>query len=193
MSNTSQSLGKVKGLEDLERKLRKLARYGASNEKEVQKAHREVAKIGVKAVKRNITNYPEVVKVRRGERKNKGKRGPNYNIQSGNLKRSIGVSVNVVNRMNVLIVPKSGMVARERAAPQDGALLKSDGYYAHMVEMGVKPRTQKGFRGFMGGKGVPVVGGNNRGFFSKGIASSMSAMQAEFVAQHRRLWGKQAR
>lgn len=193
MSKTSRSLGHVQGLEDLERKLKRLARYGAKNEKEVQKAHREVAKIGVKAVRSQITNYPSMIKVRRGERKNQGKRGPSYDIKSGNLKRSIGVSVNVVNRMNVLIVPKSGMVARERRAPQDGQLLYGDGYYAHMVEMGVKPRTQKGFRGFMGGKGVPVVGAKNKGFFSKGIAASMSAMQNEFVTQHRRLWKKAAR
>lgn len=193
MSNTARSLGHVKGLEDLQRKLRKLARYGAQNEKEVQKAHKEVAKIGVRAVRNNITDYPSMVKVRRGNRKNKGKRGPNYDIQSGNLRKSIGVSVNVVNRMNVLIVPRSGMVARERRAPQDGQLLKNDGYYAHMVEMGVKPRTAKGYRGFMGGKGVPVVGAKNRGFFSRGISQSMAAMQSEFVAQHRKLWGKHAR
>ena len=193
MSNTSRSLGHVQGLEDLQRKLKRLARYGAKNEKEVQKAHRQVAKIGVKAVRNQITDYPELIKVRRGNRKNKGKRGPNYDIQSGNLRKSVGVSVNVVNRMNVLIVPKSGMVARERRAPQEGQLLKSDGYYAHMVEMGVKPRTQKGFRGFMGGKGEPVVGPKNKGFFSKGINASMSAMQAEFVAQHRKLWKKAAR
>ena len=193
MSNTSKSLGHVKGLDDLQRKLSKLARYGATNEKEVQKAHRAVAKIGVTAVQNQITNYPSVIKVRRGNRKNKGKRGPSYDIQSGNLKKSIGVSVNVVNRMNVLIVPKSGMVARERRAPQDGALLKNDGYYAHMVEMGVKPRTQKGFKGFMGGKGVPVTGAKNRGFFSRGINKSMTSMQSEFVAQHRRLWRKMAK
>lgn len=193
MSNTARSLGRVKGLDELERKLKRLARYGAANEKEVQKAHREVAKIGVKAVRQQITDYPSLIKVRRGERKNKGKRGPSYDIQSGNLRKSIGVSVNVVNRMNVLIVPKSGMVARERRAPQDGALLKSDGYYAHMVEMGVKPRTQKGFRGFMGGTGEPVTGAKNKGFFSKGIQSSMASMQAEFVAQHKRLWRKFAK
>ena len=193
MSDTARNLGKVKGLEDLQRKLNRLARYGATNLKEVQKAHKVVAQIGVDAVKAQITDYPETIRVRRGERKNKGKRGPSYDIQSGNLKNSIGISRNVVNEMNVLIVPRSGMVARERRAPQDGQLLKRDGYYAHMVEMGIKPRTAKGYRGFMGGPGEPVVGAKNRGFFSRGIRQSMSAMQTEFVRQHRRLWGKEAR
>lgn len=189
----SKSLGHIEGLEDLERKLKRLARYGTSNMKEVQKAHTKVARIGVASVKSRITDYPTTVKVRRGERKNKGKRGPSYDIKTGNLRRSIGVSRNVVNEMNVLIVPKSGMVARERRAPQDGQLLNRDGYYAHIVEMGIRPRTAKGFRGFMGGPGVPVVGGSNKGFFTRGIAASMSAMQAEFVYQHRKLWGKMAK
>lgn len=193
MSNTARSLGHVQGLDDLSRKLKQLARYGARNEKEINKAHRQVAKIGVKAVKQQITNYPSLIKVRRGDRKNKGKRGPSYDIKSGNLKRSIGVSTNVVNKMNVLIVPRSGMVARERRAPQKGALLKNDGYYAHMVEMGVKPSSQAGFRGFVGGKGTAVTGPKNKGFFSKGINASMSAMQQEFVRVHRKMWSKQAK
>lgn len=193
MSKTAQSLGKVKGLEDLERKLKRLGRYGATNEKEVQKAHRAVAKIGVDAVKRMITDHPGTALVRRGERKNKGKRGPDYDIQSGNLRKSIGVVPNVVNRMNVLLVPRSGMVARERRAPAEGSLLKQDGYYAHMVEMGIRPRTAKGYRGFMGGKGVPAAGSKNRGFWSKGITAAMPAMQAEFVRQHRSLWRKHAK
>lgn len=193
MSETQRSLGRVQGLDDLQRKLRRLARYGASNEKEIQNAHKAVARIGQRSVQSMITDYPEDIAVRRGERKNKGKRGPNYDIKSGNLRKSIGVSVNVVNRMNVLLVPRSGMVARERRAPGEGALLTRDGYYAHMVEMGIKPRTAKGYRGFMGGKGVPVEGAKNRGFFSKGVNAAMGEMQAEFVRQHRKLWGKQAK
>jgi len=193
MSNTSRTLGKVKGLEDLQRKLNRLARYGTSNMKEVQQAHKVVAQIGVDAVKSQIVDYPEDIRVIRGERKNKGKRGPSYTIKSGNLRNSIGVTRNVVNEMNVLIVPRSGMVARERRAPEDGQLLKRDGYYAQMVEMGIKPRTAKGFRGFMGGPGEPVTGAKNRGFFSRGIQRSMPAMPAEFAKQHRRLWTKQAK
>lgn len=193
MSNTSRTLGKVKGLEDLEKKLRRLQRYGTSNMKEVQKAHKAVAQIGVDSVKAQIQDYPKTVKVRRGNRKNRGKRGPNYDIDSGNLRNSIGISRNVVNEMNVLIVPRSGVVARERRAPQDGSLLKRDGYYAHMVEMGIRPRLGPGFSGWQGGAGVPVQGGGNRGFFSRGINMAMPAMQAEFVRQHRALWGKQAK
>lgn len=184
----SESIGKVKGLEGLERKLNRIKQYGTRNFREVQDVHRKAANIARDAIKGKIVDHPTEIRVRRSQRLNKGKRGPSYDIQTGTLRRSIQTFTNVVNKMNMLVGPRSGMVARERRAPADGSVVRTDGYFAHIVAMGLRPKLGPGFKGFQGGKAVPTNHQRNKDFFQRGLKVAMSPMQLAFAAGHRALF-----
>jgi len=182
----SESLGKIEGLEDLERKFNRIKLYGTRNFKEVQQIHRQVANIGRDAIRGKIHEHPTTVRIRRSQRLNKGKRGPSYDIETGTLRRSIQVFANAVNKMNMLIGPRSGVVARERRAPAEGSLIRTDGFFAPIVEMGLRPKLGPGFSGFQGGKAEPTNHQRNKDFFAKGVRAAISPMRSAFAALHRK-------
>lgn len=184
----SETLGKVEGLEGLERKLKRLALYGTRNLRDVQDVHRKVGNIARDAIRGKIVEHPVEIHVRRSQRLNSGKRGPSYDIRTGTLRRSIQVFTNVVNKMNMLVGPRSGIVARERRAPADGQRISSDAYFAHIVEMGLRPKLGPGYKGFQGGKAVPTNHQRNKDFFSRGVRTAMSPMRSAFAAGHRALF-----
>lgn len=186
----SEKLGQVKGLEGLKKKLDRIKRYGHSNLREIQDVHRKVANISRDAIKGKIVDHPVEVRIRRSQRLNGGKRGPDYTVETGTLRRSIQVFTNAVNKMNMLVGPRSGLVARERRAPADGSRIRTDGWFSPMVEMGIRPKLGPGYRGFQGGKAVPTNHQRNKDFFKRGVKSAMTPMRTAFAAGHRALFAQ---
>ena len=173
--------GRIEGFDDLMKQVNKIAMWGSTDDrKAVRKIHSAVAKIGQKSVKRAITNHSGgTIKVRRTGRLG-GKRGPDYDIQKGTLKRSIRVFNVLGDKTSLMVGPRSGIIDKSMPGPSAG-IIRNDGYFAHFVEEGDLPR-------HMGGRGAYT--GPNRGFFERGMKPALPRMTAELVRRYRARFDK---
>ena len=168
--------GRIEGFDDLLKQIDRIALWGRTEkQKEVRKIHVEVANIGKKSVRKAITNHKGTIKVRRSGKLG-GKRGPSYDIEKGTLKRSIRVFNVMYSKTSVMVGPRSGVIDRTLRGPQDGALIRNDGYFAHFVNEGDLPQ-------HMGGRGA--YNGPNRGFFERGMRPAIPQMTAKLIELYR--------
>lgn len=151
----------LEGFDALMKQLDQIERWGHSKEvKKVKGIHKQVASIARKAIKRSITNHPKTIHVRRTGRLG-GKRGPDYDIERGTLKRSIRVFDARYSRTSVMVGPRSGVI--ERRGPAAG-LIRNDGYFAHFIHDGDLPK-------HMGGPGS--YHGPNRNFYKRAMTPAV--------------------
>jgi hypothetical protein len=172
--------GRIEGFDELMKQIDKVALWGSSaDRKEVLKIHKAVAQIGKNSVRRQITSHSGgVIKVRRTGRFG-GKRGPDYDIQKGTLKRSIRVFGVMGDKTSVMVGPRSGLIDKTMNRP--AGVIRNDGYFAHFVEEGDLPR-------HMGGRGAYT--GPNRGFFVRGMRPALPRMTAELIRRYRARFDK---
>lgn len=108
-------------LKQLQRKMQKVQKtMDGAKSKELLKAHREVGKIYIKAAKSNIKNYHEDTVVK--------KKGKEYPIVRGQLKKSMGSWRPSRKHVGVVTGPRSNAPMKRKVRPQ------ADGWFAHFVE-----------------------------------------------------------
>ena len=152
---------KLEGWPELSRQLDQIEKWGHSKDRrKVKSIHKKAAAIGRKALRRAVTNHGKTIHVRRNGRLG-GKSGPDYDIASGTLKRSIKTFDAKGSKTSVMVGPRSGII--EKRGPGAGAI-RDDGYFAHMINEGDLPD-------FMGGPGS--YNGPNRNFFERGMSPAV--------------------
>ena len=110
-----------KELRRLRKKLGRVERdMDGSKSKEMLKSHKEIGKIYVKQAKSNIKNYHEDTVVK--------KKGKEYPIVRGQLKKSLGIWRPDRRRTGVVVGPRANSPMRKKVRPQ------ADGWFAHFVE-----------------------------------------------------------
>ena len=110
-----------KELRRLRKKLGRVERdMDGSKSKEMLKSHKEIGKIYVKQAKSNIKNYHEDTVVK--------KKGKEYPIVRGQLKKSMGSWRPSRKHVGVVTGPRSNAPMKRKVRPQ------ADGWFAHFVE-----------------------------------------------------------
>ena len=151
----------LEGFDQLMHQLDQIEKWGHSKDRrKVKGIHKKVAAIARKAIRREITNHPTTIKVRRSGKLG-GKRGPNYDIQSGTLKRSIKTFDAKGSKTSVMVGPRSGLI--EKTGPGAGTI-RDDGYFGHMIHEGDLPQ-------HMGGPGS--YNGPNRNFYERAMTPAV--------------------
>lgn len=151
----------LEGFGELMKQFDKIEKWGSTKDtRKVKSIHKKVAAIARKAIRRKITNHGKTIHVRRTGRLG-GKRGPDYDIQSGTLKRSIKTFDAKGSRTSVMVGPRSGII--ERRGPGAGTI-RDDGYFAHMIHEGDLPD-------HMGGPGS--YNGPNRNFYERAMTPAV--------------------
>jgi hypothetical protein len=171
----------LEGFDELIQKFDEIEKWGHSKDRQKVKAiHKKVAAIARKAIKRHITNHPKTIRVRRTGRLG-GKRGPDYDILPGTLKKSIKVFDAMGSKTSVIVGPRSGVIDRTKSGPAAGTI-KDDGYFAHMIHDGDLPE-------HMGGRGAYT--GPNRNFYDRAMTPAVfSHMTSELVKLYRAAFDK---
>ena len=171
----------LQGFDELMQKFDKIEKWGHSKDRQKVKAiHKKVAAIARKAIKRQITNHPKTIRVRRTGRLG-GKRGPDYDILPGTLKKSIKVFDAMGSKTSVIVGPRSGVIDRTKSGPAAGTI-RDDGYFAHMIHDGDLPE-------HMGGRGAYT--GPNRNFYDRAMTPAIfSHMTSELVKLYRAAFDK---
>jgi len=165
----------LEGFEELMKQLSQIENWGHSKEqRKVKSIHKKVAGIARKAIRRQITNHPKTIHVRRTGRLG-GKRGPDYDIMPGALKKSIKVFDAMGSKTSILVGPRSGVIDRTKGMP--AGVIKDDGYFAHMIHDGDLPK-------HMGGPGS--YHGPNRNFYKRAMTPAVfRQMTDELVRLYR--------
>ena len=155
-------------LKQLQRKMQKVQKtMDGAKSKELLKAHREVGKLYIKAAKSNIKNYHEDTVVK--------KKGKEYPIVRGQLKKSMGSWRPSRKHVGVVTGPRSNAPMKRKVRPQ------ADGWFAHFVEERPKafgpvdPETMKKR------KRPP----QNRGVFKRSMRQVVPKMKQEQVKLYR--------
>ena len=171
----------LEGFSQLMKQFDAIEKWGHSKDRrKVKRIHREVAQIARKAIRREITNHPKTINVRRTGRLG-GKRGPDYDIQPGALKKSIKVFDAMGSKTSVIVGPRSGVIDKTKSGPAAG-VIRDDGYFAHMIHDGDLPD-------HMGGRGS--YNGPNRNFYIRAMSPAVfSAMTAKLVHLYRNEFNK---
>jgi hypothetical protein len=166
----------LEGFDELMKQFDEIEKWGHKVERRKLKGiHKKVAAIARKAIKRQITNHPKTIKVRRTGRLG-GKRGPDYDILPGTLKKSIKVFDAMGSKTSVIVGPRSGVIDRTKSGPAAGTI-RDDGYFAHMIHDGDLPK-------HMGGRGAYT--GPNRNFYDRAMTQAVfSQMTNELVRLYR--------
>jgi len=175
----------LEGMDELFKTLDRMGNFGKENVKAVQTIHKEAAKEIKLAVQAEISPHGGSIFVLRSG-KNKGKRGPDYEIKNRTLYKSIKVFKAKGAKFTYLVGPRSQATFDFK---DPGAVIKSDGYFAHMVEEGIMPQLRKGFRGFTGGRGMRS-GTRNKGFFARGVAKGLPAARQKLADGYSLLFDK---
>ena len=164
----------LEGFSELMRQIEQIENWGHSKDRrKVKSIHKKVAAIARKAIRRQITNHPKTIKVRRNGRLG-GKRGPNYDILPGTLKRSIRTFDAKGSKTSVMVGPRSGII--EKTGPGAGTI-RNDGYFAHMIHEGDLPE-------HMGGQGS--YNGPNRNFYDRAMTPAVfNQMTQKLVSLYR--------
>ena len=165
----------LEGFDELMKQLSQIENWGHSKEqRKVKSIHKKVAGIARKAIRRQITNHPKTIHVRRTGRLG-GKRGPDYDIMPGALKKSIKVFDAMGSKTSILVGPRSGVIDRTKGMP--AGVIKDDGYFAHMIHDGDLPK-------HMGGPGS--YHGPNRNFYKRAMTPAVfRQMTDELVRLYR--------
>lgn len=160
----------LEGFSELMKQLDQIENWGHSKDRrKVKGIHKKVAAIARKAIRKQITNHPKTIQVRRTGRLG-GKRGPNYDIAPGSLKRSIKTFDAKGSKTSVMVGPRSGVI--EKTGPGAGSI-RDDGYFAHMIHDGDLPK-------HMGGPGSYT--GPNRNFYTRAMTPAVfSQMMSELT------------
>ena len=163
-------------LKQLQRKMQKVQKtMDGTKSKELLKAHREVGKLYIKAAKSNIKNYHEDTVVK--------KKGKEYPIVRGQLKKSMGSWRPSRKHVGVVTGPRSNAPMKRKVRPQ------ADGWFAHFVEERPKaygpvdPETMKKR------KRPP----QNRGVFKRTMRQVVPKMKQEQVKLYRQTLKRSAR
>jgi len=109
--------GKVQGLDELIKQIGRIGEFPKVMAKELRQSNKKIGQLASRKVKPQIPRSKRVFQVRRSD-------GPDYDIQPGTLRRSIGVKNSRGSRVNVFVGPKAG------GSP------KNDGWFAGIVESG---------------------------------------------------------
>jgi len=158
----------IEGIDDLFKAMDRMGNFSKHQLKEIQTLHKLAGKEIKKAIQSEITSHPKSINIKRTG-KNEGKRGPDYTIIKGTLRRSIKVFKAKGARLTYLVGPRSQATFEYKEL---GSVIKSDGYFAHIVNDGLMPTLKKGTKGFSGGRGMQS-GSPNKGFFERGIAKGI--------------------
>ena len=163
----------LEGFGELMKQLDQIEKWGHSKEQRLVKGiHKKVAAIARKAIRRQITNHPKTIKVRRtGKKPQGGKRGPSYDILPGTLKRSIKTFDAKGSKTSVMVGPRSGLI--EKTGPGAG-VVRSDGYFAHMIHDGDLPK-------HMGGPGSYT--GPNRNFYVRAMTPAVFSQMTSLLVK----------
>jgi len=151
-------------LKKMKRKIENLADCGIIDAREIKKIHRAVLKEYVKTAKRNIQPMDIPETTIRGNK-----------IARGQLRRSVGVWVpkkQSPGRTRLMAGPRSGDPKLKRVPRYS----RRDGWFAHMVEMGVA--------------GDSRTTGRNVGVFDKSLRQSRTAMEQKQLSEYRKRFGK---
>jgi hypothetical protein len=164
----------LEGFSELMKQFDQIEKWGHTKEtRKVKSIHKKVAAIARKAIRRKITNHGKTIHVRRNGKLG-GKSGPNYDIMSGALKKSIKTFDAKGSRTSVMVGPRSGII--EGKGPNAGTI-RDDGYFAHMIHDGDLPK-------HMGGPGS--YNGPNRNFYVRAMTPAVFAqMKAKLTQLYR--------
>ena len=170
----------LEGFDELIKQLSQIEKWGHSkDQKKVKGIHKKAAGIARKAIKRQITNHNKTIRVRRTGRLG-GKRGPDYDIMPGTLKKSIKVFDAMGSKTSVIVGPRSGVIDRTKSMP--AGVIKDDGYFAHMIHDGDLPK-------HMGGPGS--YNGPNRNFYVRAMTPAVfNQMTQKMVHLYREAFDK---
>ena len=161
----------LEGFDELVKQIDQIEKWGHSKDaRKVKGIHKKVAAIARKAIRRKITNHGKTIKVRRSGKLG-GKRGPNYDIASGTLKKSIKTFDAKGSRTSVMVGPRSGII--EKTGPGAGSI-RDDGYFAHMIHEGDLPK-------HMGGAGS--YNGPNRDFYTRAMTPAVFQQMMQKLTQ----------
>jgi hypothetical protein len=175
----------LEGMDELFKTLDRMGNFGKENRKAVTKIHKAAAKEIQKSVKAVIDPHGGSIFVKRTGN-NKGKGGPDYEIKNRTLRNSIKVFKAKGSKFTYLVGPRSQSTFNKK---DPGSVIKSDGFFAHIVEEGIMPTIRKGFKGFTGGRGMRS-GTSNRGFFARGVAKGFPAAQRKLEEGYSLLFDK---
>ena len=164
----------LEGFDKLIKQFDQIEKWGhKKDQRKVKSIHKKVAAIARKAIRRKITNHGKTIHVIRTGRLG-GKRGPDYDIENGTLKKSIKTFDAKGSRTSVMVGPRSGVI--ERTGPGAGTI-RDDGYFAHMIHDGDLPK-------HMGGKGS--YNGPNRNFYERAMTPAVfSEMTVRLTQMYR--------
>jgi hypothetical protein len=138
----------IKGLNELFRKIDKIAKWTDKDSKKLQNIGHKVGDVYASNLKTNIKDYHKPI-IFRGKK-----------ITPGQLKRSAGTWMPDKSRNNVIAGPRTNSIGRRKTKRS------ADGFYAHIVEKGdFGPR--------FGGKHRT----QNTGVFSRGLKATNSRMR----------------
>lgn len=167
-------------MDDLQRQLRKIekrldraARFGSIQHKELKKVNRKAAKVYVPIQRKEITNYPHDIIIKR-----KGSKP--VIVRSGQLKASIGVWFSKGSNT---------AIAGPRVNPGGGKNFKrkvresADGWFAHIVEMGARPSQME--KGMIPGRRGARLKTKNTGAFKRGLTLAQPAVKKAQVSLYR--------
>lgn len=136
-----------------------LRQYKQIKKTDIKNAHRLVALSGKRKYRNAIKDYHKVIQVRRGS-------GTEIDVHPGSLRKSIS-AIDPGNGTNYWLGPKT----RGGLKGKGPRVSKSDGWFAHIVEMGAN---------YFGA-------GRNEGVFEKNRNAVLAVMQKNANRQHKRL------
>lgn len=139
--------------------LDELRNYRQIKKKDIKAAHRKVALAGKRKYRKGVKDYHKVIHVRRGN-------GTQIDVHPGSLRKSI-LPIDPGNGTNYWLGPKTRGGLSGKGPRQS----KSDGWYAHIVEMGAN---------YFGA-------GQNAGVFEKNRKAVLAVMQRNANNQHKKL------
>ena len=157
---------KVESLDELIKQVGRIGEFPKVMAGELRKSNRKIGQMASKRIKPQVPRSGKVFKVRRSGKRG-GKRGPNLDITSGTLRRSIGVRNSRGSRINVFVGPRSGGVAQN-----------NDGWFAGIVE-----------GGHVGGRNRSV-GSRNYNKIAPALARLRPAMERLMVIKYRKAFDK---
>ena len=162
-----------KQLRQIEKRLDRAARFGSIQHKQLKKVNRQAAKVYVPIQRKEITNYPDDIIIKR-----KGSKP--VIVRSGQLKASIGVWFSKGSNT---------AIAGPRVNPGGGKNFKrkvresADGWFAHIVEMGARPSQME--KGMIPGRRGARLKTKNTGAFKRGLTLAQPAVKKAQISLYR--------